>query len=33
MVVSADIVTGEKTVMEYLLKPVYRAFDTAMGER
>ncbi|MEM7168671.1 MAG: HlyD family type I secretion periplasmic adaptor subunit [Pseudomonadota bacterium] len=33
MVVAADINTGKKTVLEYLLKPVYRAFDLAFEER
>ncbi len=33
MLVAADISTGRKTIMEYLLKPVYRAFDEAFDER
>jgi HlyD family secretion protein/adhesin transport system membrane fusion protein len=33
MVVSADIVTGQKTLLEYLVKPVYRALNEAFGER
>jgi len=28
-----DIITGEKTVLEYLLKPVKRATANAMRER
>lgn len=33
MVVDADINTGTKTLLQYLLKPVYRAFDSAFHER
>lgn len=33
MVVSANILTGSKTVLQYLLKPVYRSFDKAFSER
>lgn len=33
MVVTADIVTGQKTLLEYLAKPIYRALDQAFGER
>jgi membrane fusion protein, adhesin transport system len=33
MTVMADIVTGEKTILEYLLKPVSRALTTAFTER
>ena len=33
MVASADILTGEKTVMEYLLKPFIKTLDSAMRER
>ena len=33
MTVEADIVTGNKTILDYLLKPVYRGFRTAMSER
>jgi len=33
MTVQAQIKTGERTIVEYLLKPVYRAWDTAFRER
>ncbi|WP_120495294.1 HlyD family type I secretion periplasmic adaptor subunit [Kiloniella sp. EL199] len=33
MVLDADINTGERTVMQYLLKPIYRALDSSFGER
>lgn len=33
MIVDADIVTGEKTVLGYLAKPVYRALSQSFGER
>jgi adhesin transport system membrane fusion protein len=33
MVASVDILTGEKTVMEYLLKPFIKTLDQAMNER
>ena len=33
MTVQADIRTGEKTVLDYLLKPVYRGFQNAFQER
>ncbi|MGH1398566.1 MAG: HlyD family type I secretion periplasmic adaptor subunit [Alphaproteobacteria bacterium] len=33
MVASVDILTGEKTVMQYLLKPFFKTLDTAMRER
>lgn len=33
MVASVDILTGEKTVMEYLLKPFVKTLDNAMNER
>jgi adhesin transport system membrane fusion protein len=33
MVASIDILTGHKTVMEYLLKPIIKTVDTAMRER
>ena len=33
MTVQANIVTGEKTVLDYLLKPVYRGFREALHER
>lgn len=33
MVVNADIVTGQKTLLAYLLKPVRAAFSSALSER
>ncbi len=33
MVASVDILTGEKTVMQYLLKPFVKTLDNAMNER
>jgi adhesin transport system membrane fusion protein len=33
MVASVDILTGEKTVMEYLMKPLVKTLDQAMNER
>jgi HlyD family secretion protein/adhesin transport system membrane fusion protein len=33
MVVEADIIIGNKSLMRYMLKPVYRSLSTAMGER
>jgi HlyD family secretion protein/adhesin transport system membrane fusion protein len=33
MTVMADIVTGQKTVMSYLLKPIHRALSTSFRER
>lgn len=33
MVATVDILTGEKTVMDYLLKPLKRAQEAAMSER
>lgn len=33
MVASVDILTGEKTVMQYLLKPFIKTMDQAMSER
>lgn len=33
MTVTAEIVTGEKTILDYLLKPVHQAVTTALSER
>ena len=33
MVVTADILTGQKTVLEYLLNPITRARNEALRER
>ena len=33
MTIQAQIKTGQKTILEYLLKPVYRAWNTAFRER
>ncbi|MGD1935182.1 MAG: HlyD family type I secretion periplasmic adaptor subunit [Candidatus Phaeomarinobacter sp.] len=33
MIVNAEIVTGSKSIVRYLLKPVFRSLDTAFSER
>ncbi len=33
MTVKAQIKTGQRTILEYLLKPIYRAWDSAFKER
>lgn len=33
MTVRADIMTGQKTILDYLLKPIYRGFDRALTEQ
>jgi adhesin transport system membrane fusion protein len=33
MVASVDILTGDKTVMEYIMKPLVKTLDQAMNER
>ena len=33
MTVQADVLTGSRTVMDYMLKPVYRGFQTSFRER
>jgi adhesin transport system membrane fusion protein len=33
MTATVDILTGQKTVLEYLLKPILKARDTALTER
>ncbi len=33
MIVDANIHTGEKTILDYILKPVYRGFNSALHER
>ena len=33
MTVMADIITGEKTVLDYLLKPIRNTLSTAFTER
>ena len=33
MVVRAEILTGEKSVLRYFLKPIFRSFDLAFSER
>ena len=33
MTVMADVITGQKTVLEYLLKPIRNAMSTAFTER
>lgn len=33
MTVMAEIITGEKTILQYLLKPIHNSFKTAFSER
>ncbi|HHW4805774.1 TPA: HlyD family efflux transporter periplasmic adaptor subunit, partial [Salmonella enterica] len=33
MLASADIITGKKSVLDYLLKPILRAKQSALRER
>ncbi|MEM7251520.1 MAG: HlyD family type I secretion periplasmic adaptor subunit [Pseudomonadota bacterium] len=33
MTVQADIITGSKTVLDYVMKPIFRGFETAFRER
>lgn len=33
MVASAEILTGEKTVMEFIMKPIFKTWDQALNER
>ncbi|MCH9674770.1 MAG: HlyD family type I secretion periplasmic adaptor subunit [Gammaproteobacteria bacterium] len=33
MTVQADIITGSKTVLDYIMKPIYRGFQSAFRER
>jgi hypothetical protein len=33
MTVRADIMTGEKTLLTYLMSPIIRSFDAAFHER
>jgi adhesin transport system membrane fusion protein len=33
MTVTAEILTGEKSVLDYLLKPILKAKDSALRER
>tara|TARA_B100000405_G_C16618327_1_gene386752 strand:- start:553 stop:702 length:150 start_codon:yes stop_codon:yes gene_type:complete len=33
MTVQADIITGSKTLLQYLLKPIHRNLDSAFAER
>lgn len=33
MIVQAEIITGEKSLARYMLKPIYRSLDTAFSER
>ena len=33
MTVQADIVTGDKTVLEYLVKPIYTSIQSGFHER
>ena len=33
MTATVDVLTGEKTVMDYILKPILKAKQTALRER
>ncbi|MGG7048743.1 MULTISPECIES: HlyD family type I secretion periplasmic adaptor subunit [unclassified Campylobacter] len=33
MIVSADIITGKKTILDYILKPIFKAKNNALTER
>ena len=33
MTVDADIISGSKSLLQYLLKPIYRGVDVAFSER
>ncbi|QRN03596.1 HlyD family type I secretion periplasmic adaptor subunit [Legionella sp. MW5194] len=33
MLIKAEIITGERTILEYLLKPIYRSMDSGLVER
>jgi adhesin transport system membrane fusion protein len=33
MVVEANIITGSKSILRYLLKPIYRSLDRGFSER
>ena len=33
MTVEADVITGEKTVLAYLLKPIHTSLNSALRER
>ncbi len=33
MIVNADIITGQKSLLAYLLKPIHRALNSSFGER
>ena len=33
MTATVDILTGQKTVLDYLLKPIFKARDRALRER
>jgi HlyD family secretion protein/adhesin transport system membrane fusion protein len=33
MIVNADIITGTKSLLEYFLKPIHRALNSAFTER
>ena len=33
MTVQADVITGRKTVLDYLMKPIYRGLNSAFSER
>lgn len=33
MLITAEVITGDRTILEYLLKPIYRSFDGGLTER
>jgi adhesin transport system membrane fusion protein len=33
MLTSVDVITGKKSILEYILNPILRAKDTALRER
>ena len=33
MIVNADIITGQKSLLAYLLKPIHKALNSSFGER
>ena len=33
MIVNADIITGEKSILAYLLKPIHLSMQSAFAER
>ena len=33
MIAEVDVITGKRTIMDYLLKPIFKAKDRALSER